>query len=91
MPEAVRPLLDREIPGFSMLFHALSYQQIGSAGILSRAMAGVASNKLVFLIPGSEDGTRLAMETIILPQLDSTTTPCNLAGFIRKTEDRIHD
>lgn len=84
MPEALEPLLDRKIPGFSMLFHSLSYEDIGSSGILSRAMAGIAKNTLVFLIPGSENGCKMAMEKIILPQLDSSTSPCNLAGLLAR-------
>lgn len=82
MPEALEPLLERQIPGFAVLFHSLSYQQIGSSGILSRAMAGLANQTLIFLIPGSENACRMAMDKIILPQLDTTTSPCNLAGLI---------
>jgi len=68
-PEAVEPLLEREIPGFGELFRWLSYQEIGSAAVLSRALAGVAEGKLVFVLPGSRGGVRLALEKLILPEL----------------------
>ncbi len=68
-PEAVEPLLDRVVPGFGELFRALSYQEIGSGALLSRALAGIASGKPVFVIPGSRGAVRLAMERLILPEL----------------------
>jgi molybdenum cofactor biosynthesis protein B len=68
-PEAVEPLLDRPIPGFGELFRALSYQQIGSAALLSRALAGIASGRVVFAIPGSRGAVQLAMEKLVLPEL----------------------
>jgi molybdenum cofactor biosynthesis protein B len=68
-PEAVAPLLERELPGFGELFRALSYQEIGSAALLSRALAGVAEGKLVFVLPGSRAGVRLALEKLVLPEL----------------------
>jgi molybdenum cofactor biosynthesis protein B len=68
-PEAVAPLLERELPGFGELFRALSYQEIGSAALLSRALGGVASGKLVFVLPGSRAGVRLALEKLVLPEL----------------------
>jgi molybdenum cofactor biosynthesis protein B len=60
-PEAVAPLLERVLPGFGELFRALSYAEIGSAALLSRALAGVASGKPVFVLPGSRAGVRLAL------------------------------
>jgi molybdenum cofactor biosynthesis protein B len=68
-PDAVEPLLDREIPGFGELFRLLSYQEIGSAALLSRALAGVAEGRVVFALPGSKGGVRLAMEKLILPEI----------------------
>lgn len=68
-PDAVEPLLEREIPGFGELFRWLSYQEIGSAALLSRSLAGVAEGKLVFVLPGSRGAVRLAMEKLILPEL----------------------
>jgi len=68
-PEAVEPLLDRVVPGFGELFRFLSYQDIGSAALLSRALAGLAGGRVVFVIPGSRGAVRLAMEKLILPEL----------------------
>ena len=62
-------LLDKRLPGFGELFRALSYQEIGSAALLSRALAGVASGKPVFVLPGSRAGVRLALEKLVLPEL----------------------
>jgi molybdenum cofactor biosynthesis protein B len=67
--EAVRPLLDKELEGFGELFRYLSYQQIGSAAFLSRALAGVAAGKIVVTLPGSPDACRLAMEKLLIPEL----------------------
>jgi molybdopterin adenylyltransferase len=67
--EAVRELLDKELEGFGELFRFLSYQQIGSAAMLSRALAGIAAGKIVVALPGSPDACRLAMEKLLIPQL----------------------
>lgn len=82
MPEALLPLLDREIPGFATLFQQVSYVDIGSSGMLSRAMAGLAGETLIFLLPGSSAGTALAMEKLVIPQLNEQTQPCALVGLI---------
>ena len=68
-PDVVEPLLDRVVFGFGELFRALSYEDIGSAALLSRALAGIAGGKLVFAIPGSRGAVTLAMEKLILPEL----------------------
>ena len=68
-PEAVEPLLDRVVPGFGELFRFLSYEEIGSAALLSRALAGLAAGRVVFVIPGSRGAVRLAMEKLILPEI----------------------
>jgi molybdenum cofactor biosynthesis protein B len=81
-PEAITPLLTKPIPGFGELFRWLSYEEIGTATIESRAFAGVAGDTLIFCLPGSTGACRLGMEKIILPQLDSTTAPCNLAELL---------
>lgn len=66
--DAVQPLLDQPIEGFGELFRALSYQQVGAAAMLSRATAGLAGTKAVFLLPGSPKAVSLAMEKLILPE-----------------------
>jgi molybdenum cofactor biosynthesis protein B len=68
-PEAVTPLLERVLPGFGELFRALSYEEIGSAALLSRAVAGVARGRIVAALPGSRAAIRLAMEKLLLPEL----------------------
>jgi molybdenum cofactor biosynthesis protein B len=78
-PEAVEPLLDRVVPGFGELFRALSYEQIGSAALLSRALAGLAAGRVVFVLPGSRGAVELAMEKLVLPELG------HLAGEAVKT------
>ena len=77
-PEIVAPLLERELPGFGELFRQLSFQEIGAAAMLSRALAGVAHGKLLFALPGSETACRLALEQLILPELG------HLVGELRK-------
>jgi len=81
-PEAVEPLITKPIPGFGELFRWLSYDEIGSSTIESRAMAGIAWDTLVFLLPGSTGACKLGMDKIIVPQLDSRTTPCNLVALL---------
>ena len=68
-PEAVEPLLDRVVPGFGELFRALSYADVGSAAMLSRALAGLASGRVVFVLPGSRGAVKLAMEKLVLPEI----------------------
>lgn len=81
-PEAVEPLYDKPLPGFGELFRVLSYDEIGAATIQSRASAGVVRGTLVFLLPGSTNACRLAVERILLPQLDARTRPCNFARLL---------
>jgi molybdenum cofactor biosynthesis protein B len=68
-PDAVEPLLERVIPGFGELFRALSYEEIGSAALLSRALAGIAAGRVVFVLPGSRGAVRLGLEKLVLPEL----------------------
>jgi molybdenum cofactor biosynthesis protein B len=67
--EALTGLLDKRLDGFGELFRALSYQQVGSAAMLSRAVGGIAAGRPVFSLPGSEAAVRLALEGLILPEL----------------------
>ncbi|HEX59633.1 MAG TPA: MogA/MoaB family molybdenum cofactor biosynthesis protein, partial [Methanomicrobia archaeon] len=66
--EAVSPLLEKVLPGFGELFRLKSYEQVGTAAILSRAVAGVAAGKAIFCLPGSPDAVRLALSEIIIPE-----------------------
>ncbi len=78
-PEAVLPLLDQEIEGFGELFRQISFAEIGSSTIQSRALAGIANNKLIFCLPGSTNACRTAWDGILREQLDSNHLPCNFA------------
>lgn len=68
-PEAIRPMLTRELPGFGEVFRVLSFEEVGAATMLSRAFAGVAGRTLVFVLPGSTNAVRLAMEKLIVPEI----------------------
>lgn len=83
-PDAVRSLFTKPIPGFGELFRWLSYSEIGTSTIQSRADAGVCGDTIVFLLPGSTGACRLGMEKIILPQLDLNHRPCNLAELLTR-------
>jgi molybdenum cofactor synthesis domain len=67
--EAITPMLEKVIPGFGELFRIMSYEEIGTASVLSRAMAGVVEGKAVFCIPGSPNAAKLAVSKIIVPEL----------------------
>ncbi len=67
-PDTIEPLFDRKISGFGELFRWLSYKQVGSAAMASRASAGVFNDSLVFLLPGSPDGVKLALTELIIPE-----------------------
>jgi molybdenum cofactor biosynthesis protein B len=71
--EAICPKLDKTLPGFGELFRMLSYEEIGSAAIMSRTLAGVVQGKLVFCLPGSEKAVRLAVNKLIVPELGHLT------------------
>ena len=78
-PEALLPLFDKTMPGFGELFRALSFDEIGTSSLQSRAFAGLANGTFVFALPGSTSACRTAWEKIIRAQLDARTKPCNLA------------
>lgn len=67
--EAVKDMLDKELPGFNALFMQLSYAQVKSASMLSRALAGTMKGKVIFCLPGSPRACKMAMESLILPEL----------------------
>lgn len=83
-PEAVSPLFDKEIEGFGELFRQLSYEDIGTATVQSRAVAGIANNTLIFCMPGSTGACQTAWEGILKQQLDIEFRPCNFAELIKK-------
>ena len=81
-PEAVAPLLDKEIEGFGEVFRVLSYEEIGPSTIQSRAIAGVANGTYIFCLPGSSGACATGWDKIISEQLDSRTHPCNLVDLM---------
>ncbi len=80
-PEALGPLLDKEMPGFGEMFRALSYEEIGTSTLQSRAFAGLANATFLFALPGSTSACRTGWEKLIAAQLDARTKPCNLANL----------
>ena len=86
-PEAIEVLLDKKIDGFGEIFRYLSYKDIGTSSLQSRAIAGVANSTFIFSLPGSTNACKTAWEKIISFQLDSRTLPCNLAELIPRLEE----
>lgn len=86
-PDAVRSLYTKPIPGFGELFRWMSFSEIGTSTIQSRADAGVCGDTIVFLLPGSTGACRLGMERIILPQLDINHKPCNLTELLPRVKN----
>ena len=80
-PEALLPLLDKTMPGFGEIFRAISFAEIGTSSLQSRAFAGLANGTFVFCLPGSTSACRTAWEQLIRAQLDARTKPCNLAAL----------
>ena len=86
-PEAIKPLLDKEIEGFGEVFRMISYQEIKTSTIQSRCLAGVANGTYIFCLPGSSGACQTGWN-ILKEQLDSRNRPCNLAQLIpRLTEN----
>ena len=83
-PEALLPLFDREVEGFGEVFRMLSFEEIGTSTLQSRAVAGVANRTLIFAMPGSTKACRTAWDNIIAPQLDARTRPCNFIPHLKK-------
>jgi molybdenum cofactor biosynthesis protein B len=85
-PEALASLTTKAIPGFGELFRMLSYAEIGASTIQSRAEAALCGTTLVFALPGSTNAVRLALERILLPQLDNRTRPCNFVELLPRIQ-----
>jgi molybdenum cofactor biosynthesis protein B len=81
-PEAVKPLLDKEIEGFGEMFRNLSYEEIKTSTLQSRAVAGVANGTFIFCLPGSSGACRTGWDKLIQQQLDYRTRPCNLVELM---------
>ena len=81
-PEAVRPLFEKEIEGFSTLFHMQSFEKVGTSTIQSRACGGVANGTYIFCVPGSPGACKDAWEGILKYQLDNRHRPCNFVEIM---------
>lgn len=87
-PEAVAPLFDKTIDGFGELFRALSFEEVRTSTIQSRALAGVANGTFIFCLPGSTGACKLAWDKIIQHQLDGRHRPCNLIELMPRTREQ---
>jgi molybdenum cofactor biosynthesis protein B len=87
-PEAVEPLLDKVLDGFGETFRRLSYQDIKTSTIQSRALAGVANGTYLFCLPGSSGACRTAWDDLIREQLDYRTRPCNLVQLMPRLMEK---
>ncbi|MDB3945377.1 molybdenum cofactor biosynthesis protein B [Gammaproteobacteria bacterium] len=81
-PEAVTPLLEKELDGFGEIFRAVSYEEIGTSSLQSRAVAGVANGTYLFCLPGSSGACATAWDKLLVHQLDYRTQPCNLVELM---------
>lgn len=86
-PEAIEALLDKPMPGFGEMFRALSWDEIGTSTLQSRAFAGMSNGTFVFCLPGSTSACRTAWEKLLSAQLDARTRPCNLVSL----RPRLHE
>ena len=88
-PEAIQPLLDKELDGFGEVFRAVSYEDIKTSTIQSRALAGVANGTYLFCLPGSSGACRTGWDALIAPQLDYRTRPCNLVELMPRLLEHV--
>ncbi|MEX2643410.1 MAG: molybdenum cofactor biosynthesis protein B [Acetobacterales bacterium] len=88
-PEAVEPLLDKRMDGFSVVFHMISYGKIGTSTIQSRALAGLARETFVFCLPGSPGACRDAWDGILANQFDLRHPPCNFVEIMPRLDEHL--
>ncbi len=81
-PEAVEPLFDKKLDGFSVIFHLVSYQSVGLSTLQSRATAGIIKGVFVFCLPGSNGAVKDGWDKVISAQLDSRHGPCNMVELM---------
>ncbi|MBY0561165.1 molybdenum cofactor biosynthesis protein B [Hyphomicrobium sp.] len=86
-PEAIKPLFEKEIEGFAILFHMLSFQKVGTSTIQSRACGGVSHGTFIFCLPGSTGACRDAWDGILKLQLDARHRPCNFVEIMPRLEE----
>ncbi len=88
-PEALEPLFEKRMDGFSIAFHMLSHGKIGTSTVQSRATAGLAGATFIFCLPGSPGACRDAWDGILLPQLDYRTRPCNFVEIMPRLDEHL--
>jgi len=88
-PEAVEPLFEKKMDGFSMLFLMVSYQKIGTSAIQTRATAGVANSTYIFCLPGSPGACKDAWDEILVHQLDYRYRPCNFVEILPRLDEHL--
>ena len=86
-PEAMRPLLDKHIEGFGELFRMLSWEEIGTSTLQSRALGGLANATFIFCLPGSTGACRTGWDRILQAQLDARSRPCNLVELLPRLRE----
>ncbi|MEP3857429.1 MAG: molybdenum cofactor biosynthesis protein B [Porticoccus sp.] len=86
-PEALQPLFDKQVEGFGELFRQISFTEIGTSTVQSRAVAGLANRTLVFCMPGSTNACRTAWDRILGEQLDARTRPCNFIPHVARVAE----
>jgi molybdopterin adenylyltransferase len=88
-PEAIEPLFEKRMDGFSAIFHRISYDKIGTSTLQSRATAGVANATYIFVLPGSPGACKDAWDGIIEPQLDYRHRPCNFVEIMPRLDEHL--
>ena len=88
-PEAIEPLLEKRMDGFSIAFHMLSHAKIGASTVQSRATAGVAGATFIFCLPGSPGACRDGWDGILASQLDYRTRPCNFVEIMPRLDEHL--
>ena len=86
-PEAIQPLFEKTLDGFSVIFHQVSFQTVGLSTLQSRAIAGLAKNTFIFCLPGSNGAVRDGWDKVISYQLDSRHRPCNLVELMPRLSE----
>lgn len=87
-PEAVRELFDKELEGFNVLWHLVSYETVGVSTLQSRACAGLARGTVIYALPGSNGACRDGWDRLIQPQLDSRHRPCSIVEVMPRFKER---
>ncbi|MBC7577561.1 MAG: molybdenum cofactor biosynthesis protein B [Tardiphaga sp.] len=88
-PEAIEPLFEKRMDGFSIAFHMMSHGKIGTSTIQSRATAGTAGATFIFCLPGSPGACRDGWDGILAPQLDYRTKPCNFVEIMPRLDEHL--